>query len=173
MDFCVEWLPDIIVRIGIRLLLFCTKQKIGPDELDTLKQQFINNLKLTTDKTADDLDEGPYELPTSFFESFLGPQLKYSACYFEGDSLDVAENKSLELYCTNSQLRNGMKVLDLGCGLGSLSLYIAQHYPDCVITAVSNSAKQSAFVKSKAASESIDNLTVIYADLCTFEPQNK
>ena len=173
MDFCVEWLPDIIVRIGLRIILFFARQKISPDELDTVKQECINNLKQTIDKPAEDLDEGPYELPTSFFESFLGPQMKYSACYFEGDSLDVAENKSLEMYCTNSQLKNGMKVLDLGCGLGSLSLYIARHYPDCVITAVSNSAKQSAFVKNKAALESIDNLMVIYADLCTFEPDTK
>ncbi len=117
-----------------------------------------------------------YELPAEFFELFLGPRLKYSCGLWEqgvGD-LAVSEDAMLALSCERAQLRDGMSVLDLGCGWGSLSLWICERYPNARVTAVSNSASQRAWIESLGDRRGYsDRLTVITADANTLAPQQR
>jgi cyclopropane-fatty-acyl-phospholipid synthase len=109
-----------------------------------------------------------YELPTAFFAEFLGPRLKYSCCLWppEAGELAAAEDAMLALTCERAGLEDGMEVLDLGCGWGSLALFIAERYPRCRVTAMSNSRTQAEHIAA-AGSGSVTALT---ADIAAFAP---
>lgn len=108
-----------------------------------------------------------YELPAEFFKLCLGPRLKYSACYYPsgGESLAEAETAMLELYGERAELRDGQSVLELGCGWGSLTLWIAQRYPKSTITAVSNSHSQRAYIEDQCRRLGLGNVHVITQDV--------
>ncbi|XP_020250566.1 (S)-coclaurine N-methyltransferase-like [Asparagus officinalis] len=112
-----------------------------------------------------------YELPTSFFKLVLGKQLKYSCCYFPDKSttLDDAENAMLELYCERAQVKDGQSILDVGCGWGSLSVYMAQKYKNCSITGICNSTTQKAFIEEQCRDLQLSNVKIIVADISKFE----
>lgn len=111
-----------------------------------------------------------YELPAAFFQKVLGPHLKYSSCLFgPGDDLGAAEARALEETCAHADLADGQDILELGCGWGSLSLWMAAAYPNARITAVSNSASQRAFIEGQAAARGLTNLTVVTCDMNDFE----
>jgi cyclopropane-fatty-acyl-phospholipid synthase len=113
-----------------------------------------------------------YEVPTDFFAHVLGPKRKYSSCYWpEGvTTLAQAEEAMLELYAQRAGLREGQRVLELGCGWGSFCLWAAERWPASEIVAVSNSRTQRAFIEDEATRRGFDNLTVITADITTFDP---
>lgn len=113
-----------------------------------------------------------YELPPAFFEAVLGSRLKYSSCLYPTgtETLDEAEEIALAETCAHADLRDGQSVLELGCGWGSLSLWMAEHYPASTITAVSNSAPQRRHIEARAAERGLTNLTVITADMNEFTP---
>lgn len=116
-------------------------------------------------------NEQHYEVPAPFFCEVLGPRLKYS-CADWGDGVSTlaeAEESMLDLTCKRAGLEDGMTVLDLGCGWGSLSLWIATEYPRCSILAVSNSAPQREFIETRARALGCDNLTVETADMNEFQ----
>jgi cyclopropane-fatty-acyl-phospholipid synthase len=116
-----------------------------------------------------DANEQHYELPAAFFERVLGPRLKYSSClYGPGDSLAEAEVRALDETCVHADLADGQHVLELGCGWGSLSLWMAERYPNSSITAVSNSASQREHILAKAAARGLTNIEVITADMNDF-----
>ena len=98
-----------------------------------------------------------YELPHEFFELVLGQRLKYSSCYFHPDAtaLDTAEAEMLRLTCQRARIADGESILELGCGWGSLTLWMAEHYPNARITAVSNSRTQKQFIEARAASRGL------------------
>ena len=108
-----------------------------------------------------------YEVPPAFFQLVLGKRLKYSCCWWENPdtNLDQAEEAMLDLTCRRAGMENGLKVLDLGCGWGSLSLWIAEHYPACQITAVSNSRDQIAFINQQANQRGYSNLEARVVDV--------
>jgi len=111
-------------------------------------------------------------VPPALFELILGKRLKYSSCVWpEGvTSLDQAEEAALRATCERAELEDGMRVLELGCGWGAVSLWIAEHYTNCEITAVSNSASQREYILAKAERSGLDrNLTVITADMNDFD----
>ncbi|XP_075484628.1 (S)-coclaurine N-methyltransferase-like isoform X2 [Primulina tabacum] len=112
-----------------------------------------------------------YEVPTSFFKLVLGKHLKYSCCFFpdKSSSLEDAEKAMLELYSERSQLKDGLTVLDVGCGWGSLSLYIAQKYPNCQVTGICNSTTQKAYIEEKCRELQLQNVDIIVADISTFD----
>ncbi|CAN6985054.1 unnamed protein product [Brassica rapa subsp. trilocularis] len=112
-----------------------------------------------------------YELPTAFFELVLGRNMKYSSCYFSNDSssLEDAEEAMLALYCQRAKVEDGQSVLDVGCGWGSLSLYIARKYSNCKITGLCNSKTQKAFIDEKCRKRGIQNIEIIVGDISTFE----
>jgi cyclopropane-fatty-acyl-phospholipid synthase len=124
---------------------------------------------------AEKANEQHYELPAAFFESFLGPRLKYSACLWEApaNTLAEAEEAMLALTCQRAQIRDGMRILDLGCGWGSLSLWLAERYPEARILAVTNSARQREFVESRRRSLRLANLEVVRANVEELQPAGR
>jgi cyclopropane-fatty-acyl-phospholipid synthase len=112
-----------------------------------------------------------YEVPTEFYERVLGPRLKYSCCWFErGDeSLAEAELAMLELYVARAQLQDGQHILELGCGWGSLSLWLAEKFPRSWITGVSHSRTQKEYIDAVAAARGLRNLTILTYDMNEFE----
>jgi cyclopropane-fatty-acyl-phospholipid synthase len=113
-----------------------------------------------------------YELPTAFFRAYLGPRLKYSSCLWPAgvDDLAAAEEAMLALTCERAGLEDGMDVLDLGCGWGSLALYIAEKYPACRVTALSNSRTQAEHVAVACAAAGRETVTPVTADIAKFDP---
>jgi len=167
-------LPDRLIRYGIRKF---DKKRLQEEDRRTngrprhAKQRFIERMRsspiaIQTRKA----NEQHYELPPSFFEHVLGRHLKYSGCYWPADvdNLDQAEAAMLALTCRRAELADGMRILELGCGWGSLSLWMARSYPNSRITAVSNSRPQRRFIESKAAAANLQNLQVITADMNDF-----
>ncbi|MDX9799790.1 MAG: cyclopropane-fatty-acyl-phospholipid synthase family protein [Spirochaetia bacterium] len=130
---------------------------------------------------TDDTKKQHYEVPTDFFTHVLGSCMKYSCClwndesasYKKRENLDRAETDMLALTAERAGVENGMRILDLGCGWGSLSLYLAGRFPQCDITAVSHSATQKKWIDRQAAEMKLDNINVITADMNSFEAQDK
>jgi len=167
-------LPDSLIRAGIRRRL---RARIGREERGSLEDQherfrtFLAELRAAPIAVQTQrANEQHYELPAEFFRLCLGPRLKYSGCLFSPgvDSLANAEEAMLDLTCRRARLEDGMSVLDLGCGWGSLSLWIAEKYPACRITSVSNSRPQRDFILAEAARRNVRPPEVITADMNDF-----
>ncbi|ESR66283.1 hypothetical protein WN944_002542 [Citrus x changshan-huyou] len=168
-------LPDAVIRRLSRLLLggrLRSGYKPSAELQLSDLLQFAHSLRempiaIQTDKAK----EQHYELPTSFFKLVLGKYFKYSCCYFSDASktLEDAEKAMLELYCERSRLEDGHTVLDVGCGWGSLSLYIAQTYSNCKITGICNSKTQKEFIEEQCRVLELQNVEIIVADISTFE----
>lgn len=158
-------LPDRAVRWGIRRLL---KGRLA-EESSADRSLFLDGLRrgpvaLVPEKA----NEQHYEVPAAFFESVLGPRLKYSACHWpQGvETLAAAEEAMLVLTCERAGITDGMEILDLGCGWGSLAVWIAERYPNARVLAVSNSHAQ----RESIAARGPRNLEVRTADVNDFEP---
>jgi len=167
--------PDWITRRGLRLILSrSTRQRyrMGLEQRDAQRRALIEKLKRSPVAIhTDDANRQHYEVPPAFFELVLGERLKYSCCHWpEGvQTIDEAEEAMLRLTCERAQLVDGMQVLDLGCGWGSLSLWIAEHYPNCRILAVSNSRPQVAYVVEQCRERGLDNVDGLVADVNRLE----
>ncbi len=116
-----------------------------------------------------------YEVPAAFFLKTLGPKRKYSSCYYDGPATTLAEAevKALDLTMDHAGLADGQRILELGCGWGSLSLTMAARYPGASITAVSNSHSQRAFIEGEAARLGLANLTIVTSDMNDFAPEGQ
>ena len=162
--------PDSLVRAGIRRLCTTRRNEIagqnGAELAEFVKQMNESPVALVPDLA----NEQHYEVPAEFFEEALGVHRKYSCCYWGSGvgNLDEAEEQSLEITCQRAGIEDGMKVLDLGCGWGSLSLWIATHYPNSSVTSVSNSASQRAFIETEAEARGLNNIRIITADMNDF-----
>ena len=116
-------------------------------------------------------NEQHYELPASFLGLFLGPRRKYSGCLWADgvDDLAGAEEAMLALTCERAGLGDGMAILDLGCGWGALSLWVAERYPAARVLAVSNSHSQRAWIEAERDRRGLhDRLEVVTADVNAF-----
>lgn len=172
-------LPDAAIRFGIRRLL---RQRLAEEDKGNpeARQEHLMNLieKLKSSPIAintGDANEQHYEVPSDFFSLVLGKYMKYSSGYWDKaiDELDSAERRMLELTCERAEIKDGQKILELGCGWGSLSLFMAERYPNSRITAVSNSHSQKRFIEGSAQGRKINNLTVITADMNDFETDGR
>ena len=171
------WIPDSLIRTGIRQLLRkrLTEEKINfntKDHINSFADTLCSRPIAVDTSTANDQH---YELPPSFFNLVLGKYNKYSSCYW-GDgvtSLDEAEASSLRITCERAELSDGMDILELGCGWGSLSLWIAEKYPNSRITSISNSNQQREFINRAAKLKNLNNLTVITCDINSFNAETK
>lgn len=134
---------------------------------------FVARLRtLPIAEAADQANRQHYELPVAFFTRMLGPRMKYSSCYYrdEQEALDEAEEHMLRLTCARANLKEGMDILELGCGWGSLTLWIAEQYPTAHITAVTNSALQAGYVRARAQAAGVqERVLVTLADIDGFD----
>lgn len=143
------------------------------DEFYAKLQEFVEELKgMPVAVQTEAANEQHYEVPTDYFTKVLGQYRKYSCCLYTKDSmtLEEAEVEMLELCCERARLVDGQDVLELGCGWGSLSLYMASKYPKSRITAVSNSRTQKVYIDEQAKERRLTNLHVITADVVYFSP---
>lgn len=163
--------PDWLVRRAIRWILKrSTRRRYRRSlaEQESHRRALIDELRESPIAIrTDEANRQHYEVPPAFFELVLGPWLKYSCCYWpdEVESLEGAEKAMLRLTCERAQLEDGMRVLDLGCGWGSLSLWIAERYPHCQVTALSNSNAQIAHVEDRCKERGLNNVEGIVADV--------
>lgn len=170
------WLPDAVIRAGIRQLLRRRLREIGAanDEASADKTStFINAMRSSVVAPVPELaNEQHYEVPAGFFEKCLGPQRKYSSCFWpEGvNNLEEAEEQALKLTAEHAMLANGQHILELGCGWGSLTLWMAKNFPDSRIVAISNSHSQRVHIEQTAQARNLTNVTVITADMNVFQP---
>jgi cyclopropane-fatty-acyl-phospholipid synthase len=178
---CVErgWVPDWITRQQIRELCHHRVKLIRQTAPEQRERAMADLIRAMSDgpiaAVPEKANEQHYELPAEFFALALGPRRKYSCCYWDHttQSLAEAENRSLALTCEHAGLIDGHEVLELGCGWGSLSLFMAEQYPQSRITAVSNSQPQREFIESQIAERQLKNLRVLTRDMNEFqaEPQ--
>ena len=169
-------LPDALIRLGIRFLDYrrlSDGRRGGPERQMRRKQELIavmrrSPIAIQTDKA----NAQHYELPAEFFRHVLGSHLKYSGCYWPDGvgHLDEAEAAALEMVADRARLADGMRILELGCGWGAFSLWAAERFQGCRITAVSNSAPQREFIQAQCRRRGLDNLEVITADMNRFAP---
>src|SRR6185312_11460806 len=167
-----DLLPDWLIRIGIRRLLRQRLEEEESDDNEGKVRRFAEELKTQpiAVNTAESKEQH-YEVPTLFYQKCLGPRLKYSSCYYErGDeTLAQAEVKMLALTCERARIANGLNILELGCGWGSLTLWMAEKYPESKITAVSHSRTQREHITSEARRRKFSNVTVITCDMNDFD----
>lgn len=163
--------PDWLVRRGIRQRL---AQRLREEDRGDPEGQQRQLMELIARLCASpiavgtvDANEQHYELPTEFFAHVLGRHMKYSSAYYDSPdaSLDAAEARMLALTCERARLADGESILELGCGWGSLTLWMAEHFPRARITAVSNSRTQKAHIDAQAAARGLDNVTVLTRDM--------
>jgi cyclopropane-fatty-acyl-phospholipid synthase len=170
-------IPDSVLRAGIRRRLRSQLDRLaagGPDAVAARHAAFKASLDAAPVAIETDAANAQhYELPPEFFLLCLGPRLKYSGCVWDpGDRVDAsglarAEERTLELYAHRARLADGQRVLDLGCGWGSFSLWAAERFPRSSVLAVSNSAGQRRFIEARAAQRGLSNLRVITRDAST------
>lgn len=166
-----ELLPDFLVRFGIRRLLAARLKEEHQGNAEAQQRhlmKFIARLRQSPIAiNTGEANQQHYELPDAFFEHVLGPRLKYSSGYYRqrGESLGQAEENMLELTAQRAQLKDGERILELGCGWGSLSLWMAQRFPRSQITAVSNSRTQKRFIDARAGVLGLNNLEVVTCDM--------
>ena len=160
------YLPDALIRFGIRQRLRATLREQVKPTAEARKAALMKHIAgLKAGPLAintREANEQHYEVPTDFFLRVLGPRLKYSSGWFDSatDSLAQAEEHMLRLTCERAGLANGQRVLELGCGWGSLSLWMAESYPDSEFTVVSNSSTQKHYIDGQALKKGLSNLTV-------------
>jgi cyclopropane-fatty-acyl-phospholipid synthase len=172
-----DLLPDAAIRLGIRRLL---TQKIRDEEThDVVLEQeklgrFIAELRSSpiAIQTAA-ANEQHYEVPTEFFRHVLGPRMKYSSGYWPDESTTFAQSEEamLELTCQRAELADGMDLLELGCGWGSLTLWMAEKFPNSRITAVSNSTTQRQYIEKVCRERGWSHVTICTADMNNFSPE--
>ena len=167
--------PDLVIRKGIKRLIVQRLDefsKLSPERKSEEQSNFINALREAPIAfVPEKANEQHYTLPTEFFEYVLGSNMKYSCCYYktENATLEAAEEAMLELYLERADLKDGQDILELGCGWGSLSLFMARRFPNSSITVVSNSPQQKALIDDRAKAEGLENLAVITADMNEFD----
>ncbi|MGD8783443.1 MAG: cyclopropane-fatty-acyl-phospholipid synthase family protein [Thioalkalispiraceae bacterium] len=166
--------PDAVMRRGIRFLVKQRLKEIhagDAEKMDELRNEFIKHMQdspvaLVPEKA----NEQHYEVPAEFYLKSLGPKLKYSCAYWPSyvTNLADAEVAGLEETCKHADIQDGQEILELGCGWGSLTLWMAALYPNSQITAVSNSHSQREHIERHAKQQNLNNLTVITCDMNEF-----
>jgi cyclopropane-fatty-acyl-phospholipid synthase len=173
------WLPDRLLRAGIRRLV---RTRLAEEHARAAGDPSRREAEFAAELArgpillhADDANQQHYEVPPAFFARVLGPRLKYSCSVFPdaNASLAEAELHALEQACERAEIRDGMRLLDLGCGWGSLSLFIAERHPNARILAVSNSKAQAEHIIAECERRGLRGIEVVTANIADFEPQGR
>lgn len=171
------YVPDVLTRIGIRQIL---KQRLAKENRNFSNPNALPNLLASMASSplalnTEDANVQHYEVPTPFYDYCLGDHKKYSCCLFgeHVHNLSTAEEHMLVLSCERAGVTDGMEILELGCGWGSLTLWLGVHYPRSKITAVSNSTTQKEYIDAKATELGVTNINVKTCDMNDFETQDQ
>jgi cyclopropane-fatty-acyl-phospholipid synthase len=164
-------LPDSVTRAGIALLVERTSRRLQHVDRDAERVFASEMARYPIALNPDDANAQHYELPPAFFAHILGPRRKYSCCLYNGatTTLAEAEENALAETAGHAGLEDGQHVLELGCGWGSLTLWMAEHFPRSEIVAVSNSWPQRAHIEAEATRRGLGNVTVLTADMNVFD----
>ncbi len=171
--------PDWLIRIRIRQLLrLRLKQETKANPVLQLlhKMDYIKSLKTSPIAVhTEAANEQHYEVPSEFYKHVMGYRMKYSSGYWANTNTNFAESEEemLDLSVKRAELQDGMKILDLGCGWGSISLYVAEKFPNCHVTGVSNSRTQKDFIESEAKKRGLKNIEILTQDMNVFTTQKK
>lgn len=173
------WLPDSVLRLAMRRLLrerLREERSDDPEVAQERLRRFIARMRaspLAIETAAANAQH--YEVPAAFHRLCMGRHMKYSSCLFTtgNETLDEAEAAMLALTCERAELADGQEILEIGCGWGSLSLWMAEHYPRARIRGVSNSHSQREHILAQAAARGLHNLEIVTADISTYEPQRR
>jgi len=161
-------LPDFVIRAGMRRVIAVNDSQLTPPGTDA---EFARGMAAyPIAEHADTANRQHYELPPEFFALFLGPRRKYSSCLYASghESLREAETLALAETVAHAGVVDGEEILELGCGWGSLSLYMAEKFPAARVTSVSNSTPQRLYIQAEARARGLTNLSVITADMNDF-----
>jgi cyclopropane-fatty-acyl-phospholipid synthase len=166
--------PDAAIRFGIRRL--CRQRLVEIDAAECERsaealERFVAEMRLApVAPVPQRANDQHYELPEALFAAALGPHRKYSSCYWPSGitTLAGAERAALSLTCERAGLADGQRILELGCGWGSLTLFMAERYPHASIVAVSNSHAQREYILATAAARGLGNVRVVTADMNEF-----
>ena len=162
-------IPDFVIRFGIRLqlrdhlaqLAAVNVQQELASKLQIVKQ--LHTMPIAIETNAP--NEQHYEVPAKFYDLSLGPRKKYSSGLWPTPktTFEESEVKMLELYCERANVKDGMKIVDLGCGWGSLTLHLAERYPNCRITGISNSHSQREYIlkTAKERGYNVKNISIV------------
>ena len=165
-------LPDVVIRAAIQRLCSRTVTRLsalgGADDAAFAGRMMLRPI-------AEDADAGHDAVPASFFAKVLGPNRKYSSCFYKTDAttLQEAEEEALRQTAEHAALADGQTILELGCGWGSLSLWMARQFPHAKVTAVSSSQVQRAYIEEEARLRGLLNLRVVTADINVFAPDGQ
>jgi len=169
------YMPDLIIRSGIRHLCLQRLSEISSANCESasqIRQRFFESMRVSEIAPLPEMANAQhYEVPADFFDLVLGTNRKYSSCYWPDgvNTLDDSEKKALIETAQHADLKDGQSILELGCGWGSLSLWMARNFPNSQITSISNSNSQREFITSEAAKLGLKNLKVITCDMNRFE----
>ena len=167
-------LPDPVRRAAVRMLVEGARRNLAADTPGEADAAFAEDMAARPiAEHVQAANDQHYELPAGFFQRVLGPHLKYSCCLYPTGSETLGEAEALALVetCAHADLHDGQDILELGCGWGSLSLWMARTLPNARITSVSNSASQRAFIEGRARERGLTNLTVVTCDMNAFEAE--
>lgn len=167
----ISW-PDPLIRMGVHTLVSRTRRRLQSQGVFADRDFARGMSEYPIATNTREANDQHYDLPPAFFGSMLGPQRKYSCCYFDQPdaSLARAEERALVETAEHAALADGQRILELGCGWGSLSFWMARRFPAASIVSVSNSNAQRAFITRLAESEGLRNLNVVAADINDFIP---
>ncbi|MEH2624301.1 cyclopropane-fatty-acyl-phospholipid synthase [Bradyrhizobium sp. AZCC 1719] len=165
-------LPDVIVRAAIHQLCSRTATKLATGNAES-DAWLADEMAARAIEYADALDIQHYEVPAAFFARVLGPNRKYSCCFYReaASTLQEAEEEALRQTVEHADLADGQSILELGCGWGSLSLWMARQFPHSQVTAVSNSNAQRECIEGEAAKRGLANLRIVTSDVNLFAPE--
>ncbi|HEY0600202.1 cyclopropane-fatty-acyl-phospholipid synthase family protein [Brevundimonas sp.] len=166
--------PDFITRPAIAAMVAAARRRL-PVEAGAESRFAAEMSRRVIAEHAEAANAQHYELPPEFFRLCLGPRLKYSCCLYRTgtETLAEAEEAALAETCVHADLADGQRILELGCGWGSLSLWMAERYPRSTIVAVSNSTAQREYIEGRAREQGLTNLTVLTRDMNVFETDER
>ncbi|MBB4428763.1 cyclopropane-fatty-acyl-phospholipid synthase [Bradyrhizobium sp. CIR48] len=165
-------LPDVVIRAAIQRLCSRSATRLAAHDA-AADAAFAGRMMLRP--IAENAEAGREEVPAAFFAEMLGPSRKYSCCFYKTDAttLQEAEEEALRQTVEHAGLADGQTILELGCGWGSLSLWMARQFPHAKVTAVSTSQAQRAHVEEEARRRGLLNLRVVTADMNVFAPDGQ
>lgn len=168
-------IPDTAIRFGIRKLCRDRLNELETGSLEKNMEKFEAHRKellgMPLAIHTAEANEQHYEIPAEYFLECLGKNLKYSSCYWPRPNmtLEEAEEEALRISCERAEIKDGMRILELGCGWGSLTLHMARKFPKSQVVAVSNSASQKAHIDAQAKARGLSNVMVLTRDVSQLE----